>query len=134
MCYLSGQCLEFANYLTTKNYEVTEYLTLDLIFIFLIIRTNVKGKPLVEFCMKEGLLPNSQLCPVAKCNQPMHLYQNTAYPDGCHWYCGHMNKKNKRKCTKALSIRSGTWFSESRLSLVEIVSKTLYTCLCLSYL
>ncbi len=50
----------------------------------------------------------------------MRLHQSSAYPDGCYWYCGHV-KKNQRKCKKNLSVRTGTWFSQSRLFLVEIV-------------
>ena len=33
-----------------------------------------------------------------------------------------LRQKKKRKCSKAMSVRTGTWFAESRLSLIEIVS------------
>ena len=72
--------------------------------------------------MDEGLLPGERKCPVSNCGHPMRLHQSSAYPDGCYWYCGHVNKKNKRRCKKNLSVRTGTWFSQSRLYLVEIVS------------
>ena len=77
------------------------------------------GKTLVEYLIKEGILPGERMCP--KCNHPMRLWQSPSYADGCHWMCGHINKKNKRKCTKAMSVRTDTWFAESRLSLGELV-------------
>jgi hypothetical protein len=32
----------------------------------------------------------------------MRLHQSSAYPDGCHWYCGHVNKKKQEKVPKNL--------------------------------
>ena len=82
----------------------------------------IPGILLVKFLMDEGLLPGERKCPVSNCGHPMRLHQSSAYPDGCYWYYGHVNKKNKKRCKKNLSVRTGTWFFQSRLSLVKIVS------------
>ena len=50
--------------------------------------------------MDEGLLPGERKCPVSNCGHPMRLHQSSAYPDGCYWYYGHVNKKNKKRCKK----------------------------------
>lgn len=83
--------------------------------------------------MQEGILPKYRLCPRPTCQnenerlQRMRLWRNGGSeekkrPDGCTWYCDRrISKKNKRKCPKTFSVRSGTFFSGSRLSLPELV-------------
>ena len=76
--------------------------------------------------MNEGLLPKTRLCPRPSCHkenvldQQMRLWDNTK-PDGCNWYCRRINKKNKRMCPAAFSVRTGTVFARSRLTLSEMV-------------
>ena len=60
----------------------------------------IPGILLVKFLMDEGLLPGERKCPVSNCGHPMRLHQSSAYPDGCYWYYGHVNKKNKKRCKK----------------------------------
>jgi hypothetical protein len=59
------------------------------------------------------------------CKRQMTLHQNTAaYVDSCYWKCIYRNPMNKRHCKDPTSsVRTGTLYEHSRLSIPELVIK-----------
>ena len=96
------------------------YFILIHLYIAILLESNVSiivGKTLVEHLVEENILPGGKEYP--NCNQPMRLLQSPAYADTCLWISYYVKK---RRVSKAMSVRTGTWFAESRLSLIEMVS------------
>ncbi|PRD34442.1 UNVERIFIED_CONTAM: hypothetical protein NCL1_14598 [Trichonephila clavipes] len=70
--------------------------------------------------MKEGLIPSRYECP--KCKKDMRLVERKGTIDGFEWLCRVQSNKNPhfvRQC-----VRTGTWFSDSRLSICVILRLT----------
>ncbi|KFM64761.1 hypothetical protein X975_20126, partial [Stegodyphus mimosarum] len=78
-----------------------------------------QGKKCVfDWCVDQGLITNKYKCP--KCNKPMKLYERKNTTDGFEWRCrlgGHNVKR---------SIRKGSWFAESRLSIIRVLLVSYY--------
>ena len=73
----------------------------------------------IKRLVADGILPHRNC---ACCQRPMALHQHTGYADGCYWKCTYRNPKNKRNCKgPASSVRTGTLFEESKLSIPELV-------------
>ena len=70
--------------------------------------------------MAEGLLAKSQLCP--HCNKEMKLVTWNDRSDGLKWEC-RTQTSGKRHKTEA-SIRKGSWFAQSNMTLEEILKFT----------
>ncbi|GFU27127.1 DDE_Tnp_IS1595 domain-containing protein [Nephila pilipes] len=68
-----------------------------------------------EFLRKAGLLKKDLTC--AKCNSPMKL-RSKDINDGAVWTC--RNRINKKECGLQKSVRFGSWFSCSKLTMGEI--------------
>lgn len=97
----------------------------DLVRVMSIfVDPSLRGITLVLYLMEQGILPRDRICPRAACQQPMNLWQNTAFKkDGCNWYCkNRYSKKSKRHCDTKLSVRTGSFFYGSRLTLPEMVN------------
>ncbi|XP_049826233.1 uncharacterized protein LOC126266348 [Aethina tumida] len=74
------------------------------------------GNPLlaIQWCVRRGILKNRSIC--ANCNQAMSFIKKKC-TDGYIWRC--------KGCGKSSSIRSGSFFSNSNLS-VEKMLKIIY--------
>ncbi|GFU50389.1 DDE_Tnp_IS1595 domain-containing protein [Nephila pilipes] len=70
---------------------------------------------LQEFLRKAGLIKNDLTC--AKCFSPMKL-RSKDINDGAVWTC--RNRINKKGCGLQKSIRFGSWFTSSKLTMGEI--------------
>ncbi|KAF0987322.1 hypothetical protein HZS_5257 [Henneguya salminicola] len=66
-----------------------------------------------KFCLTYGLIASSRVCRI--CDSQYHLIMDSSTSDGCIWRC-----KNNI-CKKKTSIRHHSWFSNSRLSIPEIL-------------
>lgn len=71
----------------------------------------------LQFCFETGLLPRERNCPT--CGKQMTLIQDKKVSDGHRWYCRKVSGANKHE--HRLSIRTGTFFSNSNLTLEEIL-------------
>ncbi|KAL1122167.1 hypothetical protein AAG570_003572 [Ranatra chinensis] len=78
------------------------------------------GDLMIRFLMESGLLKDRAVC--RSCGRDMTLSKKAASTDGFIWYCGKRNQG--RKCHKSVSVRDDTWFSNSRLSLAQILLLT----------
>ncbi|KAK3921779.1 putative transposase-like protein [Frankliniella fusca] len=74
----------------------------------------------IKWLQDIGLLGKGYVCP--KCGDDMKLLAKAALSDGYAWRCC------KKACKCVRSIRKGTWFSESKLSLRNIVMLTYMWC------
>lgn len=65
----------------------------------------------LQWCRQNGLLHVNRFCPACQCE--MSLVKDKC-SDGFIWQCG-------RPCRRRLSIRSGTFFEGSKLTIRQIV-------------
>ena len=68
---------------------------------------------LIQYLQSNGLLPNPKTCPVCSPNVDMVLESRDDVSDKYRWRCP--------SCQKRISLRDGTFFSKSRLSLQKWV-------------
>ena len=74
----------------------------------------------INWLMDEGLIAKERLCPI--CNEWMTLTRCKDRSDLLKWEC---RKQEKRKRHKAeISIRKGSWFEKSKMTLEENVKLT----------
>jgi hypothetical protein len=79
------------------------------------------GIDAIKRLVSDGILPH-RICSL--CKRQMTLHQNTAYVDSCYWKCTYRNPKNKRLCKgPTSSVRTGTLYERSKLSIPELVIK-----------
>ena len=71
----------------------------------------------INFCFKMGIIPDSKQCPT--CGNSMSLIYDSKVSDQRRWYCRQRQGPNKHE--HRLSIRNGTFFSKSNLTLEEIL-------------
>ena len=79
---------------------------------------------LIEWLISEGLIRRSQLCP--QCNNEMKIVTCNDQSDGLKWEC-RVQSSAKRHRTE-LSIRTGSWFAQSNMTLEEILKFTYWWC------
>ena len=86
---------------------------------------SIKGIGLVRMLQAEQLLPATPNC---VCGKTMSLHQNSGYrADGCYFRCNKLlsSKSKTRRCKAPdRSVRQGTIFSKSKLTLNEIMAVT----------
>lgn len=63
----------------------------------------------LAFCAQRSLIRNSRIC----CNTPVSLHNRDEARDGKRWYC--------TVCRAEFSVRDGSFFQRSRLSLRQII-------------
>ncbi|GFT72148.1 uncharacterized protein TNCV_2272451 [Trichonephila clavipes] len=80
------------------------------------------NKAVLDWVMKEGLIPSRYECP--KCKKDMRLVERKGTIDGLEWRCRVQSKENSHFVCR--SVRKGTWFSDSRLSICVILRLTRY--------
>ena len=89
----------------------------------LVARLNDKDM-LIEWLMEEGLLTKSQKCPV--CESDMELVKCNDRSDGVKWECRRRIDGKRHKAE--WSVRRGSWFAESRMTVEEILKFTYWWC------
>ncbi|KAI6222106.1 DDE-Tnp-IS1595 domain-containing protein [Aphelenchoides besseyi] len=72
----------------------------------------------IAFAASVGLLPNSRTC--ERCKRPMHLVSRQENIDKKRWICKISEGKKKKYCSTR-SLRSGTFFEKSHLTIRTIV-------------
>ncbi|GFW78943.1 mitotic-spindle organizing protein 2A [Trichonephila clavipes] len=75
---------------------------------------------LLEWCMRENLISSRYECP--KCGKNMVMRERKGTIDGYEWRCRTKGGENPHDVCK--SIRKGTWFSKSHLSVCDILILT----------
>ena len=92
------------------------------IFLWLLYRTLLKEvipdkERALQFCHENKLLPTEMQCP--ECLAPMKLTKcDTFSSDGYKWRC------RRSDHIKDVSIRRGSWFSNSNMTIEEILEFT----------
>lgn len=76
-------------------------------------------REVVDFCMKKGLIASSYECAV--CGRGMKLCE-AKNVDGFEWRCDR-RVKGEKHCVRR-SIRRGSWFEESKLSMIDVLIVT----------
>jgi transposase-like protein len=76
-----------------------------------------KGVQVLKEC---GLLKTEMLCPM--CGSNMRLSSSKSVIDKCRWKCG--KGKRGERCNATRSLRHSSWFSKSKLTLLEIMLVT----------
>ena len=71
----------------------------------------------VEFCFEMGLLPRTRPCPT--CGNNMSLIKDSKVSDRHRWYC--RIKTGPKKHEHKLSLRTGTFFEKSNMTIEEIL-------------
>ena len=70
--------------------------------------------------MNEGMIASKRACPV--CGENMELVECTDRSDGYKWEC--RKRANNKRHKSTVSIRKGSWFEQSNLTLEEIIKFT----------
>lgn len=71
----------------------------------------------LQFCFDIGLIPAQRSCPT--CGANMTLMKDSKVSDGHRWYC--RSRKSAKKHEHKLSLRTGTFFEKSNMTLEEII-------------
>ena len=74
----------------------------------------------IEWLMNEGMIVSKRPCPV--CGENMELVECTDRSDGYKWEC--RKRANNKRHKSTVSIRKGSWFEQSNLTLEEIIKFT----------
>lgn len=73
----------------------------------------------IEWCMEKGLIASRYECP--RCNCDMKLKERKDAQDGFEWRC---QKTGENAHLVKRSVRKGSWFEESNLSIVKVLCMT----------
>ena len=79
---------------------------------------------LIHWLMDEGLISKKQFCPM--CGEEMNLRRCEDRSDGLKWEC--KRQENGKRHKAEISIRKGSWFEKSRMTLEEILKLTYWWC------
>ena len=84
----------------------------------------VNKSRVICWLIERKLICSSRLCP--QCDSQMRLVECSDRSDGCKWECRRQvnGKRHKVEC----SIRKGSWFEGSNLTLEEILKLTCWWC------
>lgn len=75
---------------------------------------------IMQWCMDEGLIAKSRLC--CQCDQPMKLVKCEDRSDKYKWEC--RKTVNGKRHKVEVSIRKGSWFEKSNMTLEEVLKFT----------
>ena len=78
----------------------------------------------IHWLMDEGLIAKERLCPM--CEEGMTLTRCADRSDLFRWECRKQEKGKRHKAE--ISIRKGSWFEKSKMTLEEIVKLTYWWC------
>ncbi|GFS58491.1 uncharacterized protein TNCV_2475731 [Trichonephila clavipes] len=90
---------------------------------FFVLLGEQGNKAVLDWVMKEGLIPSRYECP--KCKKDMRLVERKGTIDGFEWRCRVLSKENPHFVCR--SVRKGMWFSHSRLSICVILRLTSFS-------
>ena len=82
------------------------------LFVRINNNTDVSNLEIVEHLQELQVIRKEEIC--RRCNRPMRILMRIKKMDDCEFYCHHRDAR--------LSIRSGSLFFGSKLSLYEILS------------
>lgn len=74
----------------------------------------------LQWCLDEGLISSKRKCHLCDCE--MQLVQTSDRKDGVKWEC--RRQFNGKRHKSDMSIRKGSWFKQSNLSLEETLKFT----------
>ena len=79
---------------------------------------------LIQWLMVEGLLAKARLCSV--CGEDMKLVKCDDRSDGFRWEC--RRQVNNKRHKVEISVRKGSWFEHSNMTMEEILKFTYWWC------
>ncbi len=74
----------------------------------------------IQWLMEQELLASGVRCPHPTCGRPMTLQPDKSTSDGYRWQC-RRTVKGERRHQRFRSVRCGSWFQKSNLTLAEIL-------------
>jgi len=75
---------------------------------------------MLKWLMDEKLIASKQMC--ERCGEEMSLVECSDRSDGYRWQCRKQDKGRRHKF--AVSIRKGSWITESNLTIEEVLKYT----------
>ena len=104
------------------SFQRSIYDNWNLSFIFFLIN-NVSKVDLIVFLIEQKfLIPNHLTCKNCNLQKKLELVQRSSSTDHCVWKCH--TKISKLQCPGMVSVRKNSWFSQSKLSIFEILILT----------
>nr|XP_022904005.1 uncharacterized protein LOC111416268 [Onthophagus taurus] len=85
---------------------------------------SLKGEALVNRLREWGVIPKEGEYKCSLCETPLVLQHRSNAPDGYIWACNgrvSFRKQKKRKCGKVVPFRKGTFFTNSKLEIWQIL-------------
>jgi hypothetical protein len=79
---------------------------------------------IIQWCLDEGLIAKSRLC--CHCDQPIKLVKCEDRSDKYKWEC--RKSVNGKRHKVEISIRKGSWFDKSNMTLEEVLKFTYWWC------
>ncbi|GFY00048.1 retrovirus-related Pol polyprotein from transposon TNT 1-94 [Trichonephila clavipes] len=78
-------------------------------------------KAVLEWCLKEGLIASSYVCP--KSGKPMELRERTgkSVNDGFEWMCRNQSSVKEENHYVSRSVRKGSWFQLSNMDMCTVL-------------
>ena len=84
----------------------------------------VDKEMLIDWLMEEGLMAKERLCPMCNCEMGLGGCEDRS--DLFKWECRSQEKGKRHKAE--ISIRKGSWFEKSKMTLEEILKLTYWWC------
>ena len=85
--------------------------------------TSTNKKDLINNLQKSNLIPTPENYKCPNCENFLNLCEYPTAPDGYVWRCRAMVSKNKekaKKCETMISIRTGTFFEQSKMAIPQV--------------
>ena len=99
-------------YLSQKVYSVRMGLHCFIMRLIYVYMISMQGNLVfMQWLQEKGLLKACMRCMERECRGVMHLKVGAACQDGYHWVC------TRTRCEKTKSLRIGSFFCKSHLSL-----------------
>ena len=96
--------------------DINAYVTYDDLLQDVLVSKELT----IKWLMDEKLIASKQMC--ERCGEEMSLVECSDRSDGYRWECRKQDKGRRHKFT--VSIRKGSWFAESNLTIEEVLKYT----------
>ena len=117
---VATQCGEWIGSYQRKANQGNVYWTYDKLKDGVLTSRNC----VISWLMERKLIASNRLCP--RCDSVMKLVECDDRSDGCKWECRKQIGGKRHKIE--LSIRKGSWFEGSNLTLEEVLKLTYWWC------
>jgi len=117
MIYISLKCILFHILVVFRMQHGYTADEIDKMDLFQFVNSFIERDG-VRFALSRGLLKGHVRCPHCRNSDRVTLHRNAESPEGLAFYCV--------QCKRRFSVRNGTFFSRSRLSIPQILKIIIY--------